>query len=101
MSSRPSLVAHIRALPGSVDAVAELLGSLAEDVRREPGNVLFEAHQLREDQAEFLVYEVYRDEAAFREHMVTEHGRVFNAAITDLVEGGQSRLTWLTPIRGD
>ena len=94
--SPPTLIAKLSALPGKDDELAALLAELAQDVRAEPGNVVFTVHRLRDDQNVFLVYEIYEDEQAFRAHMSTTHGLTFNERIKTLVEGGASQLTWLT-----
>jgi quinol monooxygenase YgiN len=92
----PTLLAKLTALPGKDNEVAALLEELAQEVRAEPGNVVFTVHRLRDDQNVFLVYEVYEDEHAFQAHMSTTHGLTFNERIETLVEGGASQLTWLT-----
>ena len=94
--SPPTLIAKLSALPGKDDELATLLAELAREVRAEPGNVAFTVHRLRDDRNVFLVYEIYEDEHAFRAHMSTAHGRIFNERIKTLVEGGGSQLTWLT-----
>lgn len=75
-----------------------LLGVLTAAVRAEAGNIAFDAYRKSKDPREFFVYEVYVDEAAFRSHLGQEHGRVFNAQLVNLVSGGASELTWLTPL---
>ncbi|MCK0117621.1 antibiotic biosynthesis monooxygenase [Isoptericola sp. S6320L] len=92
-----ALYAEFTALPGSLERVAELVVELTEQVRAEPGNIAFEPHRLESDPARWFVYEVYADDDAFRAHVSGAPSAAFNAAITDLVEGGGSRLTWLTP----
>jgi len=44
------------------------------------------------------VFEVYRDEAAFEEHINADYGRKFNEELADLIEGNASALTWLRPV---
>jgi quinol monooxygenase YgiN len=75
--------------------VAELVRALAERVRAEPGNLVFNPHTLVDDPRRWFVYEEYRDEAAFREHLAAHYGAEFNAALATLVEVGGSRLTFL------
>lgn len=41
--------------------------------RLEPGNVRFDVLQSRDDPTQFVLYEVYADEAAAAEHKKTEH----------------------------
>jgi len=98
MTMAKTLYATMKAHPQHRDRVAALLTALAKDVRAEPGNVRFEVFTLTDDPNFFHVEETYRDEAAFQAHMKTEHGRVFNQAIVDLVEGGGSSVVFLEPV---
>ena len=90
-----ALFAEFTALPGTEQRVAELVRDLTVRVRAEPGNVVFNPHTLVDEPRRWFVYEVYRDEAAFREHLAADYGAAFNAALEPLVEGGGSRLTML------
>ena len=92
------LVAEFTARPGRADEVAGLVGQLVEQVRAEPGNRVFAAHRKTERPDVFFVYEEYVDEEAFQRHITSEHSRLFNAALGELVEGGGSTLTWLRPV---
>ncbi|WP_199751920.1 MULTISPECIES: putative quinol monooxygenase [unclassified Asaia] len=92
------LYATMRALPGKREEIAQLLTALADDVRGEPGNERFVVYTLEEDPDFFHVEETYRDEDAFKAHMGMEHGKVFNNAIKTLVEGGGSKVVFLTHI---
>jgi quinol monooxygenase YgiN len=67
------LVARLTAREGEQDRAAELLGRLVEATRTEPGNVHYIPHRDPEDPRVFLMYEQYRDKAAFEEHGQTEH----------------------------
>jgi quinol monooxygenase YgiN len=90
-----ALYAEFTANPGAEERVAELVRELTVHVRAEPGNLAFTPHTLRDDPRRWFVYEEYRDEEAFRQHLVADYGAEFNQALTDLVEGGGSRLTFL------
>jgi quinol monooxygenase YgiN len=67
------LVARMTTRDGEQDRAAELLGPLAEASRAEPGNVHYIPHRDPEDPRVFLMYEQYRDKAAFEAHGQTEH----------------------------
>jgi len=67
------LVARLTAREGEQDRAAELIGRLVEATRAEPGNVHYIPHRDPEDPRVFLMYEQYRDKAAFEEHGQTEH----------------------------
>jgi quinol monooxygenase YgiN len=94
-----SLIAEFTALPGEGDSVAELLAGLATRVRAEPGNVVFDCFRRLEDPAKFVVYEIYRDKAAFGAHISADYGAVFNASLSKLIVEPHSILTFLTPLR--
>jgi quinol monooxygenase YgiN len=67
------LVARLTAREGEQDRAAEVLGRLVEASSAEPGNVHYIPHRDPEDPKVFLIYEQYRDKAAFEEHGQTEH----------------------------
>jgi len=67
------LVVRMTARDGEQDRVAELIPRLVEATRTEPGNLHYIAHRDPEDPRVFLIYEQYRDKAAFEEHGQTEH----------------------------
>jgi quinol monooxygenase YgiN len=70
-----SYVVVARWLPreGETEKVQFILLELAAAVRREPGNLQFTVHRGCDNTNEFLLYEVYKSEQAFREHQDTEH----------------------------
>ena len=75
------LVARYEVRDGSVDVVAAALDEMARAVaREEPGCLVYDINQDREDPLRFLLYEVYRDQAALDFHRGTPHFR-------DIVEG--------------
>jgi quinol monooxygenase YgiN len=67
------VVARWRAKPSERAKVEALLRQLTEAVRSEPGNLGFLVHRLRDDPNEFLIYETYKDEAAFLVHREMAH----------------------------
>ena len=89
------LYATFTASPGNAAIIAALLGEYAELVRKEPGNVLFEASCGADQPESFFVYEEYVDEMAFQAHLSAPYGATFNAAITPLIVEPQSLLTLL------
>ncbi|WP_440695482.1 putative quinol monooxygenase [Clavibacter nebraskensis] len=92
------LYAEFTALPGEEERVARMIADLAELVRAEPGNVVFEPYRRVEDPARFVVHEVYRDEAAFQAHIGASYGAEFNAALGPLIVEDGSQLTFLAPV---
>ncbi|KKC39271.1 hypothetical protein WH87_03330 [Devosia epidermidihirudinis] len=91
------LIAEFTALPGKADEVAGLLEGLAKDVRVEPGNITFDGYRKAEDDAKFVVYEIYRDRDAFEAHIAANYGAIFNAKLQQLIVEPQSVLTFLNP----
>jgi len=67
------MVARWRPREGETKEIEAILRELAIAIRQEPGNVQFTVHRGRDDANEFLLYEVYASEEAFREHQLTEH----------------------------
>ena len=93
-----TLYAEFTVKSGSEARVADMMRELTENVRREPGNVLFLPCTRETDPRQYFVFEVYRDEAAFQEHIGAEYGRTFNAELAGHIEGDGSDLTWLRPV---
>ncbi|KFF60208.1 hypothetical protein JF66_05925 [Cryobacterium sp. MLB-32] len=93
-----ALYAEFTATPGNIERVSALIDEFAGVVRAEPGNICFDAHSVEAHPATIFVYELYRDPAAFEAHLAAPAGAVFNRALAQLVEGGGSTLTMLTPI---
>ncbi|VXC29038.1 Antibiotic biosynthesis monooxygenase [Arthrobacter sp. 9V] len=93
-----TLYAEFTVKEGSENRVAEMMATLAEHVRKEPGNVTFLPYTRETNPREYFVFEVYRDEQAFQDHIVAEYGREFNAELADHIEGDGSVLTWLKPL---
>ena len=67
------LIARVTAKEGDQARVAELFGQLAAASREEPGNVFYIPHRDPGNPRAFVVYEQYRDKAAFEAHGASEH----------------------------
>ena len=93
-----TLYAEFTVRPGCETRVAQLLRELTAHVRDEPGNLMFNAYTRVEHPNEYVVFEIYRDDAAFRSHLASDHGARFNRDLTDLIEGDGSTLTLLEPL---
>ena len=68
-----TLVVRMTAPDGQQDRAEELIRRLGEASRQEPGVVQYIAHRDPEDPRVFLIYEQYRDQAAFEAHGQTDH----------------------------
>jgi quinol monooxygenase YgiN len=76
--ARLALVGTIEIAPGRKDQLlSALMAHKARCLKDEPGTLQMEVLSPREDDAELLVYEVYRDDAAFDVH---RNGRTGAAA---------------------
>ena len=67
------LVARMTTREGEQERAAELIGQLAAATVGEPGNILYITHRSADDPRMFMIYEQYRDKAAFEEHGQSEH----------------------------
>ncbi len=67
------LVVRMTARAGEEERAAAIIPRLVEASSAEPGNVHYLAHRDPEDPRVFLMYEQYRDKAAFEEHGASEH----------------------------
>ena len=67
------LVVTWRAKPGEEGRVEEILRTMQGLSRAEPGTLTYTAHRSLEDPRDFLLYEAYRDEAAFEAHQATDY----------------------------
>lgn len=93
-----TLIAEFTARPGMAEDVDVLLAGLANRVRQEPGNMVFDAHRRLDDANKFVVYEIYKDKPAFEAHIGADYGAVFNTRLRDLIEEPNSVLTFLAPL---
>ncbi|WP_273486738.1 putative quinol monooxygenase [Ancrocorticia populi] len=89
------LYAEFTALDGMAEDVEWRLLEFAESVRNEPGNVTFAPHRRVNHPNRFFVYEVYRDEAAFQEHLAAPYQGPFNDFLAGAIEEPKSQLTFL------
>ena len=78
----------LRIKPGRAEEFRTGLGATVEQLERHAGTLAFIVTQSRSDPHEFRFTELYRDEAAFREHLALSDtlGPV-RKLLEDLVEG--------------
>ena len=62
------VVARWEAKAGEADRVADILERFLPEAQREAGAALFLIGRARDNPAQFLFYELFRDEAAFKAH---------------------------------
>jgi (4S)-4-hydroxy-5-phosphonooxypentane-2,3-dione isomerase len=64
---------------GHEQRAAELFRSLSDESRKEPGCIMYLAHQQKDHPRRFLVYEQYTDEAALKIHHNSPHFKKYAA----------------------
>jgi|FaiFalDrversion2_1042247.scaffolds.fasta_scaffold00016_11 quinol monooxygenase YgiN len=95
-----TVLATLRLLPGKGEEAEAVLQELAARVQaEEPGTLAYLFHRVRGEPERIVVFEVYRDEAAFEVH---RRGvlREFLGRLGTLVEAGGTRLEVLERIAG-
>jgi quinol monooxygenase YgiN len=73
------VVAQWEAKEGQADRIAEILARFLPEAQREPGANLFLIGRARENPGQFLFYELFRDEAAFKAHQESAHFKTYIA----------------------
>jgi quinol monooxygenase YgiN len=73
------VVAQWEAKDGEADRVAEILSRFLPEAQREPGAKLFLISRAKDNPAQFLFYELFRDEAAFKAHQDSDHFKTYIA----------------------
>ena len=73
------VVAQWEAKEGQADRVAEILARFLPEAQREAGAALFLISRARDNPAQFLFYELFRDEAAFQAHQDSAHFKTYIA----------------------
>jgi quinol monooxygenase YgiN len=73
------VVAQWEAKDGQADRVAEILTRFLPEAQSEPGAKLFLISRAKENPAQFLFYELFRDEAAFKAHQDSAHFKTYIA----------------------
>jgi quinol monooxygenase YgiN len=76
---------HARVRPGAEEAFREASLANAEASRREAGVVRFDLIADREDEARFVLVEIYRDAAAAAAHKETAHYAAWRDAVAGLM----------------
>ncbi|WP_128380081.1 putative quinol monooxygenase [Streptomyces cavernae] len=93
-----TLLAEFTAREGAEDEVARLIVDYARKVRDEDGNLAFDVYTKAASPRAYWIFEVYRDEDAFQEHLKAPYGGPFNTALAPLIEEDASVLTFLAPV---
>ena len=67
------VVVRMEAKAEKAEALVELATYNSGCSRKEPGNLRFDVMRQADNPLRFALYEVYKDEAAFKAHQQTEH----------------------------
>jgi len=67
------LIVDVRIKPEFIDAFKKATSVNAENSAKEPGVARFDFMQRQDDPSRFVLYEVYRDDAAPAKHKETAH----------------------------
>jgi quinol monooxygenase YgiN len=73
------VVAQWEAKDGEADRVANILARFLPEAQREDGAKLFLISRAKDNPAQFLFYELFRDEAAFKAHQESAHFKTYIA----------------------
>ncbi|TYL75715.1 antibiotic biosynthesis monooxygenase [Bradyrhizobium cytisi] len=73
------VVAQWEAKPGEADRIAAILDRFLPEAQREDGVKLFLISRATDNPAQFLFYELFRDEAAFKTHQESAHFKTYIA----------------------
>jgi quinol monooxygenase YgiN len=73
------VVAQWEAREGEADKVASVLDSFLPEAQREAGAKLFLISRGKDNPAQFLFFELFRDEAAFKAHQESAHFKTYIA----------------------
>ena len=81
------IIVKVELKPGNRDAFLEaMLVNAESSVRDEPGCLVFDVLEAREEADTFYLYEVYTGEDALAAHKETPHYQSTRAAINDLID---------------
>lgn len=80
------LLVEFQVKPESLDRFHELIRiNASASVANEPGCFQFDVVRAEDDPCRVLLYEVYRDEAAFKAHMDMAHTQTFLGAAKPII----------------
>ncbi|MGO1385542.1 MAG: putative quinol monooxygenase [Arachnia sp.] len=94
-----SLIATFTAKPGHRDEMARLIADFGDEVRREPGCLVFEPFTDSSSDHDFVAYETYKDAEAYAAHTRNPAGPGFAAAMLRCIVGDGSVLQFLSEVR--
>ena len=78
-------VVHLDIKPECVDAFKEISTYNHQNSRKEDGNIRFDVLQNNTDPTKFVLYEVFKDQAAMDFHKGTEHYFKWRDAVAEMM----------------
>ncbi len=78
------VVTHVDVIPPRKDDAVAILKQLAEDSRKDAGNLRFEVEQQTSRPNHFTVVEMWQDQKAFDGHIAAAHTRTFRANLSPM-----------------
>ncbi|MDR0508106.1 MAG: antibiotic biosynthesis monooxygenase [Dysgonamonadaceae bacterium] len=81
------VVARLMVKEGQEKAFINVASSLVEATRQEEGNLFYSLYQSPINPVEFIFYEEYKDDAAFKVHASSAHFAAFQEGVKDLISG--------------
>jgi len=82
---------HFEVKPGRVDKFLEVFRGNIIGGRQEPGIVRFDLLQTSDDANKFMMYEVFKSEAALEDHRKTDHYKATVAGLEGLLVRPRSK----------
>lgn len=80
------VVVHFEVKPEAVDAFRiAVLAQAEQSLSREAACRVFDVAIDHDRETDILLYEIYNDEAAFRDHLETAHFRDFNETVQPMI----------------
>jgi len=81
------IVARLTVKSGQEKAFLKVASNLVNITRTEEGNLFYTMYQSVENPTDFIFYEEYKDDAAFKKHSESEHFAAFVQAIKEILNG--------------
>src|SRR5204862_5682421 len=86
------LTVHVTVRAGGEQETGDMFRSYVKRVQTEPGSMRFDVLESRKDIRRFMLYELYRDDAALDAHRRTPHFLEYTPKMQDLTEQRESEL---------
>lgn len=77
MSEKVAMTAFIKAAPGQAAPLKQAIEELIEKTLEEPGCEIFKVFQCDEDPEQFVLWEIFTDQAALQEHMAKDYTKKY------------------------